>query len=105
MTTCQASLGRTLVINTIISILKWQQMYVYMCLCLHLHVHCIINAASIKTLYFFLLIYSEGCLNLEHIDLSYCAISKDGIKALVSQCKRLKHIIAKYCGEVESLIY
>lgn len=44
--------------------------------------------------------YSEGCVYLEHVDLSYCAVTKEGINALATKCLRLKHILAKYCHEV-----
>ncbi len=46
------------------------------------------------------LLCSEGCIYLEYVDLSYCAVTNEGIKALATKCLRLKHILAKYCREV-----
>jgi len=46
---------------------------------------------------------SEGCLGLEHLDVSYCHISLEGVRGLTTKCKRLRHIIMKYCTEVGNL--
>lgn len=44
---------------------------------------------------------SEGCRNLEHLNLSWCdQITKDGIEALVKGCNGLKALFLRGCTQV-----
>ena len=42
---------------------------------------------------------SEGCLELQHIDLSHCSLTVEGIKAL-GNCSHLSSLVLEYCLEV-----
>lgn len=45
--------------------------------------------------------FSEGCRNLEYLNLSWCdQITKDGIEALVRGCRGLKALLLRGCTQV-----
>lgn len=48
---------------------------------------------------------SEGCRNLEHLNLSWCdQITKDGIEALVKGCSGLKALFLRGCTQVHNCL-
>lgn len=48
-------------------------------------------------------VFRSGCKQLEHVDLSYCSVTHEGVMSLVEGCGQLISLSLQYCGEVRPL--